>query len=381
MRYKSRSLKSSVAAIALATALATTLSACNNDDVAPEGAVEALVLPQLAPEATITRIAFGSCADEELPQPIWSSIFATDPDLFLFIGDNIYADWIDNKPLAEPGLDIIAEAYDMLGRNPDYSQFRQEVPILATWDDHDYGRNDGGVENPIKAGAKKIMLDFFAVAEDAPVRNRDGVYQSRTFGPEGKRVQIILMDTRWFRSGLKPTDEWGVPGKERYLPDVDASKTMLGEAQWAWLEEQLKAPADLRLIVSSIQVLADGHGWEAWRTMPRERERFYNLLQSSGAENAVLLSGDRHVGGIYRIDDKADYPLYEITSSSLNKSFADGKPIAETGPHQQGTLYGPENFGLISVNWESRNLSLEIKSNSGVTVRSVDLSLDDLDVN
>ena len=113
-------------------------------------------------------------------------------------------------------------------------------------------------------------------------------------------MQVILLDTRWFRSALKPSDDRGKPGKERYLPDADPAKTMLGEAQWRWLEEQLRQPAELRLLVSSIQVVAEGHGWERWGNFPLERQRLYRLIADTRAQGVVFLSGDRHVGALYR---------------------------------------------------------------------------------
>ena len=375
-----RKFKQSVAVVALLAGLSLT-AACDqsttNSDAEETIASARAQIP--ASDTVLTRIAFGSCADEELPQPIWKAIAAADPDLFLFIGDNIYADWLDGKPVDIVTPQIISDAYDRLNGQPDYSAFRAQVPIMAVWDDHDYGKNDAGEEFASKAESKQLMLDFFAIPGDAPMRSRDGVYQAKIFGPPGKRVQIIMLDTRWFRSSLKPTDDWGAVGKERWVPDDDPGKTILGEAQWQWLEDQLNQPADLRLLVSSIQVISEAHGWEAWRTMPVERQHFFDLIERTGAENLVLLSGDRHVGGLYRIDGKADYPLYEITSSSLNKSFAkEGVPIAETGPNQMGLLYGPENFGMITVDWENRSIAMDLKSNSGETVRSVSLSLDEL---
>ena len=371
--------KQSVAVVALLAGLGLT-AACEQSSAgsAVEETVASVRAPMPASDAVLTRIAFGSCADEELPQPIWKAIAAADPDLFLFIGDNIYADWLDGKPVDVVTPQIISDAYDRLDGQPDYSAFRAQVPILATWDDHDYGKNDAGVEFPNKVESKQLMLDFFAVPDDAAVRSRDGVYQARIIGPEGKRVQIIMLDTRWFRSPLKPTDDWGALGKERFLPDDDPAKTMLGEAQWGWLEEQLGKPADLRLLVSSIQVIAEVHGWEAWRTMPRQRQRFFDMLKKSGAENLVLLSGDRHVGGLYRIEGETGYPLHEFTSSSLNKSFFRGNEVPEMDANQLGRLYGPENFGMITVDWEKAILTLDLKSNTGATVRSLTLSLDDL---
>ena len=47
---------------------------------------------QPLPDGPVERIAFGSCAKHWQPQPIWDAIIEKEPDLFLFLGDNIYAD-------------------------------------------------------------------------------------------------------------------------------------------------------------------------------------------------------------------------------------------------------------------------------------------------
>ncbi len=328
----------------------------------------------------LTRIAFGSCADEELAQPIWKTIAADRPDLFLFIGDNVYADINRDQWVNEPDLKALEYSYRTLDARDDFGDFRKTVPILAGWDDHDYGVNDGGRDFPLKVEAKEMMLDFFGVSKKAAVRKREGIYYSKIYGPEFQRVQIIMLDTRWFRSDLTVTDEKNAVGKERYIPSKDAKQTMLGEKQWKWLANQLKKPAEVRLLISGIQVESDAHGWEAWRTMPLERARLYTLIKNSGAEGIVLLSGDRHVGGFYRIDGKADYPLYEFTSSSLNKSFARGTIIKEKGPNQIGHLYGPVNYGMLSIDWADRILAMELKNIAGKTVRGITLSLDDITI-
>jgi alkaline phosphatase D len=332
------------------------------------------------PDAVLTRIAFGSCADEERPQPIWQTIAAADPDLFLFMGDNVYADRVDNVAISATTPAMIAEAYELLGQHPDFSAFHREVPIMATWDDHDYGLNDGGAEYTYKAESKAMLLDFFGVATDAPVRRHDGLYYARTFGKEGRRVQVIMLDTRWFRSALKPTDEPYAQGKERYIPSDAPDQVMLGEAQWAWLEEKLKEPAELRLLVSSIQVISVGHGWERWGNLPTEMARLLALFRNTGAEGIVMLSGDRHSGGLYRLEGEMAYPLYEVTASSINASFNYDTPSPEQDAPALGEMFKPENFGMITVDWEKETLALDLRDMAGATVRSVTLSLDDLKI-
>lgn len=336
-------------------------------------------LAPLPPAATVlSRIAFGSCADEELPQPIWSTIIANDPQLFLFIGDNVYADrnrgeYVENYSRAE-----LEFAYGLLKDHTDFAPFRSQVPMLSTWDDHDYGKNDGGAEFTLKGDAKELMLETLGAPQEQAMIARPGVYHAATFGPPGQRIQIIMLDTRWFRSPLKKTDDYMAVGKEKYVPDDDPDKTMLGDAQWQWLEEQLRQPADLKLLVSSIQVIADGHGWEAWRTLPRERERLYALIRKTGAANLLVLSGDRHVGGLYQHTIPGGITLNEITSSSLNLPWSNWNPgkdqVEETGPHQWGDLFGQVNYGFLTIDWGSRVVRAELKAEDGAAVRTFNVA-------
>jgi alkaline phosphatase D len=261
----------------------------------------------------LTRIAFGSCAEQADSQPIWDAILAYKPELFIFAGDNVYGDFstADAGPLRK--------AYATADAIAGYNKLRDSVSHLAVWDDHDYGLNDGGGDFPYKAVSKDLFLDFWKVPASDIRRTREGIYDSRIIGPPGMRVQIILLDVRWFRSPLKLTDQRGAPGKERYLPDPDPAKTMLGATQWAWLADELRKPAELRLLVSSIQVLAEGHGWERWGNLPLERQKLLDTIRDSRARGVVLLSGDRHIGALYR-EAAADMPpLYEMTSRSTRR--------------------------------------------------------------
>lgn len=327
----------------------------------------------LDPAQALTRIAFGSCHDPEREgMEILERVAADNPDLFIYTGDNVYGDaWSWDATLPE-----LRSAYAALAASPEFQSLRAQIPMLAVWDDHDYGLNDFGRGFPFKEYAERLFLDFWSVPDEDERRQREGIYTSRVYGPDGQRTQIILLDTRYFRSDLTPTPERGAEGRERYIPSAADGQDMLGDAQWAWLEDQLSVPADLRLIISSIQVHADGHGWEAWRTLPQERERFYTLLEETGAGGVILISGDRHSSGIYVRDNVIGYPLYEITSSSLNMSYRDENN--ESGPYRIGDMYAPVNYGVINVNWPDQSVSLEIRDENGLAVRDVAVSLSDL---
>jgi alkaline phosphatase D len=330
--------------------------------------VPALAEDKLEPPHPLTRIAFGSCANQEKDQPVWSSVMAYQPELFVFAGDNVYGDVEDKKMVKDearlPGL--LASAYTKASQNAAWIKLRETVPVLATWDDHDFGLNDAGADYVNKADSQRQFAEFWKLPADDARRTRPGVYHAQTFGPEGKRVQVILLDTRYFRSPLKLTDQRDAPGKERYLPDEDPAKTMLGAEQWAWLEERLKEPAELRLIVTSIQVASDGHGWEKWGNFPRERQKLYDLVIKSKAQRVLLMSGDKHHAGIYRETGGVPYPLYEITSSSLN---IPSRGISEAGAKRLGAIYGATNFGTIDIDWWAGEVMLSVRAVNGEPVR------------
>lgn len=323
------------------------------------------------PQKPLSRIAFGSCAKQTLPQPIWEPILNYRPDLFIFAGDNVYGDF--NAPDAAD----LKRAYEDARHITGYTKLLETVPHLAVWDDHDYGVNDGGGEFAHKALSKDLFLEFWKAPANDIRRTRGGIYDSRIIGPPGKRVQVILLDVRWFRSPLKITDKRGAAGKQRYLPDPDPAKTMLGAEQWAWLAGELRKPTELRLLVSSTQVLAEGHGWERWGNFPLERQKLVDTIRESGAKGVVLLSGDRHIGALYRETPDGLYPLYEATSSGLNMVYWAAK---EPGPNRLGPLFAAANFGVVEIDWPARKLLLALRDESGDTRRAVDIDFSALGI-
>ncbi len=324
-------------------------------------------------ERALTRISVASCRTQEKPAPILDAMLGRNPDLFLYIGDNVYGDvWS-----LSPDMRALWKAYAELSEQSDFQRVAAAVPIMAMWDDHDFGMNDAGGSYYGKFGGEAIFETYWGL-EDHPVADRDGVYYSQTFGPPGQRVQIIMLDTRFFRTELTRTPRRNAPGMERYVPSEAPDQDVLGPEQWAWLKAVLEEPADLRFVVSSIQVLADGHGWEAWKQLPLSQSRFYETLSASGAEGLVLLSGDRHLSALYKQEGITDYPLYELTASSLNLSVRDEND--EMSSNQLSAAYARENFGEIGIDWEARTLVLSIHGTDGATVREQRISFDEIGV-
>ncbi len=320
----------------------------------------------------ITQIAFGSCLNQNRPQPIWNSIISQNPDMFVFMGDNIYAD--TTKP------HVMRNKYKQLADQPGFKKLKITIPIFATWDDHDYGQNDAGEENPIKEQAEQIFLDFFDVPTTSPVRGRPGVYDAHIFGHPEQSVQLILLDTRFFRGpAIKIKAATPDCPKFHYMQQRNPEVSLLGEAQWKWLAMQLRQPAQIRIIVSSIQVIPDEHCWEKWSNFPLERQKLFDVIASTHATGIVFISGDRHLAEISRLEfDKIGYPLYEITSSGMNTKMR--------GEYEQNRFrlsadnYREHNFGMISIDWDNPTpkLILQINNKLGETLFQKEILLSEL---
>ena len=324
----------------------------------------------------LSRIAFGSCADQDRPLPIFDTIAATKPELLLLIGDNIYAD-LDRGRKVTP--EVIQEKYNTLAKLPGFQKLKAACPILATWDDHDLGKNDGGAEFPLKDESQKLFLDFFGAGPNDPRRTQKGVYSAAIFGPAGKRVQIILLDTRYHRSALKKAPFDPVNRIAGYLPNTDPDATILGAEQWKWLEGELKKPAEVRLLISSIQVIADEHPFEKWGNFPKERDRLYQLLRDTKANGVVILSGDRHLAEVSLDTKSVGYPLYDITSSGLNQGSKNWRAPEKNSYRVAGMPYG-DNFGMVLIDWsgDDPRLTLQVRDEDGDTTCGVKVRLSTL---
>ena len=309
----------------------------------------------------VYSIGFGSCLTQEKPMPIFNAIKSENYDLFLMLGDNVYGD-TDSNDLIE-----LRDAYEKQREN--FDRLNLNFPFEVIWDDHDYGKNDGGKEYIYKEEAEQIFLDFWNIPQDDIRRNRPGLYFEKTQEIDGISIQMIFLDTRFFRDALLPTDEKGAPGKERYVPHTDTSLTMLGEDQWTWLQDQLDKEVDHKIIVTSIQFLAMGHGWEAWKTLPHERQRLIDLVDQSSSE-VLFISGDRHRGGLYQFSTQSGKVISEMTSSSLNLAFANDE---EDGPLRSGPTFVQENYGEILLDKSTNTLTVNLKDNQGKIIQSLSL--------
>lgn len=308
------------------------------------------------------HLLFGSCHDPDKGQNIWNVLKTENADLMIMMGDNVYAP-ADN-------IGALKKAYDKTSFSQAFREFKNQTPLIATWDDHDYGRNDGGADFPFKEDSKALFLDFFDEPANSERRLRPGIYDSFIVGPPGSSLQVILLDTRSFRSPLERVRKVR-PGQGPYGPTKNVYKTILGKTQWKWLEEQLAQPADVRIIVSSIQVMSDEHGFETWGNFPHERRRLYKLIKNTPARAIVILSGDRHHASFWEREDVRQDSLYELTSSSLNRPLVEHYQIQSREPDQITDLEFEPNYGNLIIDWEREVIEASIKLMDGTTAHQL----------
>jgi len=316
----------------------------------------------------ITRFAFGSCVNENRDMKFWDVIAAQKPQAFLLIGDNVYG---DTRPTNGADIPTLAASYKMLNSRAEFDRFRRSIPMMTTWDDHDFGANDSGGSFAFKEWSEKAYETFWS-ASDA-VKSRPGVYESRILGPAGKRVQFIILDARFFRSDLATMPYRDpAPALGWYIPNMDPNATVLGAAQWDWLAQELEKPADVRFIISSTQVITDAHNFEGWTNFPKERTRLYALLAQKRANNTIFLTGDRHSGGFYKTNAPGlSKPLWDFTSSSLNLAFGKGDGgDREPDPSRAGGFWGIANFGQIDIDWAAKKVAMTLRKDDGSVIET-----------
>ena len=311
----------------------------------------------------ILTLGFGSCLHQDRSMAILKTIEKKELDLFMFIGDNVYGDQEDGE------LDKLIRTYKQQYNN--LENFLKNVSTEFIWDDHDFGLNDGGSNYRYKDKAKELFLETWKIPFNDPRRLRDGLYFDKVIKKNGLKIHLIFLDNRSFKSEWKLTDEFNKEGKERYVEDFNTDKTLLGKNQWKWLKDKLTVESDIKIIISSLQILSLGHGWESWDKFPLQREKLFKLIDKSNLSDLFILSGDRHRGGFYKFKTVGNNNIYEFTSSSLNLPIPFN--TEEEGPLRIGSTYRKANFGVVRL-FEDE-VVMELTSNRGKVVNSLKVAI------
>lgn len=290
-------------------------------------------------------IAFGSCSkQDQADMQLWSEVLAENPDLWIWLGDNIYADTED--------MAVMKEKYDLQKSHPGYQQLMVQTDIIGIWDDHDYGGNDVGKEYKMKDESRDMLFDFLDVDPDNAAWSRKAAYQSYNYNLNGQKVKVVLLDARYSRDSLaKDINNMTIPNE---------TGKVLGNDQWTWLADQLSEEVDLVIVGSGIQVIPVEHNWEKWSNFPVEREKLFNLIAEKVKVPLVFLTGDRHISEVSKMEVEGyPFPLYDITSSSLTSPWGDPRP--EANQYRMDSIIYDRNFTVMDITWEEKTPSLAIR--------------------
>jgi alkaline phosphatase D len=276
-------------------------------------------------------VGFGSCprfGDDRL-QPIWSAVDSFEPDLFLWIGDNIYGDSLYPE--------ILQEEYRRQRDVDALQPVLHNVSHLAVWDDHDYGLNNHNKSNPIKESALEIFKQYWANPSyglpDVP-----GVFFRYTYG----QVDFFFVDDRYYRDADSDPDS--------------PQKTMLGASQLSWLKTELEASTAI------FKVLVAGGGWnngkgvgeDSWASFQRERNEIFDFIRDREINGVIFLSGDTHVGELNVIpwSEKGGYDYYDFASSPLAQDMPDSWLERRPERRVRSVYFQGSNFGLVEFFFE-----------------------------
>jgi alkaline phosphatase D len=272
------------------------------------------------------RVAFGSCArfvwDRE--QRIFDGVLRQEPDLFFWLGDNVYADTEAPQMIAEE-----------LRRQRNVERLQpliRAVPQLAIWDDHDFGHNNSDGSRPGRQESLAVFRRYWAnPAFGLPAT--PGVFFEYAYGG----IDFFFLDGRYYRDPNSAPD--------------GPHKTFLGREQLAWLKERLlasRAPFKV-LVCGSGWSAADGPQGDTWAAFLTERNQLFDFIRDRNIDGVVLLSGDSHVGELNCIprSEVGAYDLYDLVSSPLANAMSDSW-VEQKPERRLREVYvkGP-NFGLL----------------------------------
>lgn len=286
----------------------------------------------------ISKLSFGSCNREDLPQPMWDRIVLSSPELWIWLGDVIYADtYFLVKFIRMPSpLSVMKQKFEKQKKNPLYGKLLDTSPVIGVWDDHDYGENDGDETYKDKVSSQQLFLDFVDEPVESPRRTRKGSYTSYVYGPIGKQIKVILLDIRYHQAQRRDD--------------------MLGEEQWTWLEKEIHSNvSQLTIIGSGIQVASWGKiVGEGWKMFPASRQRLFHLMASGNPNLAdseqsafMLMSGDVHFAesSLTHVLRSVSVSPAPEASKSVRLNIMPVFDLTSSGlTHSWGESYGPEGI-------------------------------------
>ncbi len=277
--------------------------------------------------STVVRLAFGSCArEDDGSAAVWRRMRDVDPHAVVLLGDTPYIDSTE--------LDVQRRRHREFAAVPDFRRLVRNRSLYATWDAHDFGRNDTNGILPGKENSRRAFSLYHANPSYGD--GKQGIYTKFRRGG----VEVFLLDTRFFAATeASPFDE--------------TKPSLLGKSQWLWLQHGLKAST------ARFKVLACGMVWnkavrpgkqDHWGTYPHERDALFDFIGREKISGVVLIGGDIHRTRVLRhhSEERVGYRIPELITSPIHDGvIANARQPHPALIHDSGE---PNSFLLLTVN-------------------------------
>jgi len=256
---------------------------------------------------------FSACVrDKNAPHPVFGNIADQSPTFVALLGDQMYADF-DGNINTGPEASVLAALRAKYDRNFDdyFQEMSSQTPMVAIWDDHDFGQDNSDSTYRYKTETKKVFKESFP---PYPFQEEEGgLYYQFTVAD----VDIFVLDTRWYRSPMQ---------------DIDvAGKTMLGEEQLSWLLSGLQqSAAPFKMIFSSVSFNDYGgdtssgrQGFDSWMGYKFERDKILSFIEENQIQGVLVFSGDQHYPSAHILNWQAPLNAVSQTDTSIVYSLSD----------------------------------------------------------
>ncbi|MCA1760160.1 MAG: alkaline phosphatase D family protein, partial [Bacteroidales bacterium] len=244
----------------------------------------------------VFKLAFGSCFHKiGLHNPnLIKEILNRKPYAMMLLGDMA----VDDR---ENQINMHRSDYLLRDVSKSWGELSTNLPLYASWDDHDYLNNDlGGIPEGFTDTDREAVRAVWHENWVNPENDRSGIYFNARIGP----VEVIMPDTRSFRENER-RGEYGA---------------YLGVEQLNWLKETLKKSDAPFKVISSGTMWSDyiTPGKDSWGTWDTEgREELFNFIEDENITGVLLVSGDRHGARGFTIPRPSGFQLYEFQVASL----------------------------------------------------------------
>lgn len=288
--------------------------------------------------------ALASCMNDSFmnaQKQQWLDLLSHRPQALFMIGDNVYVD-LKTKNITPS---VLWERYAETRNRLEVFRSKKLTPVFATWDDHDFGKNNGGKEFNYAKEAREVFEDFFPQKTNKFIFSK-GPGLARAF--RFSRQTFLLLDNRSFRSLRNISDK---------------KQSHFGAEQEHWIDKIIKQAKGPVWLISGDQFFGGYHKFESYQgNHPAAFRRFLRRLKRTG-KVVVFVSGDRHLTELMRIPKKhLGYTTYELTSSGVHSSVFPGSLKRNPNPLDIEAQDGTMNYMVIESQGKAKGLRFKSTS-------------------